>query len=503
MKRFAIALLIPLLLVMLASCDGDIQSTIADFMGKLSGNVWIDSGLVEPNTKDVQAVLNLVSATEPTTVTADDTISIGGQDVPVPLGVTSILPVQSEAEKQALVDTLSSALESPSQTEALVTQLSTKLDATEDSAKIEATKGSMKVAAAAVDQILVNNSTIDTSVKETLESLKQALEASSTDETELTQADVVMVQLMTNLVATTANAASSLSSGGTADLSDSKIQSVINESLFIADVAQQLSGVGNLDVADIIDIQGLISSLSKGAVARSSSDVKQVYQFSDGDALTYVNQIGPILAAYVQIKDEKIDKTSYDLMIRSLWNYRIGQENALTVAAKGGATASNASAVLKEASNTTALTKYLIAVVFTELDRFEKSPAFDELHLASGMTIRDVLESLLVNTPALITGTVAQDSWLQVGSTLFTDDTPQTSDALMAVFGKYAVGYSDDENDHFAETTIFKNSIVKAATTIVTMAGISNNALIPDDLVSSVDPWFVDLKTQIDSANNG
>lgn len=298
MKKFAIAFLIPLFLVMLASCDGDLQSKVAGLMDKLGGNVWIDSGLVEPNTAGVTQVTATVTNTS--TMASNQAIaSLGFSNLDgysSPIGNDDpVLAPQSAEDKKALEDALSTALNSTTQTEKLKEELSKPVT---DSATVTAAQNSMKVAAAALTAA-AGMTGLDSNTATALTNFASALNANAS-ESSLTQGDVMLVQMMTNLVASTATVASS---GDSIDPASDDVKAVIDDSLFLINVAQQVSGVGSLDLTQMLNLSDLMSKINTRSVARSGETESpvEVIQFGNDQAevVGYVNQVSKIVATYV------------------------------------------------------------------------------------------------------------------------------------------------------------------------------------------------------------
>ncbi len=61
MRKVMLLLLVPLLMLTIVSCEGDILTTISGFMGATQGNVLIENGLVTVDTSEVDAVSTTVT----------------------------------------------------------------------------------------------------------------------------------------------------------------------------------------------------------------------------------------------------------------------------------------------------------------------------------------------------------------------------------------------------------------------------------------------------------
>lgn len=498
MKKLAVVLLIPILVFSLVSCDADIRAKFADAMGKLNGNVWIDSGAVKPSTAGVDGVTNVVNNVTPTTPDAA-IADLGLADLGVTvdtssLGVINVLKPQSSEEKKALEESLSTALNSTTQTQQLIDTLSQKV---EDTNTVEATQGSMKVAAAALTAVASLNADVPTEIKNTLESFATALNDAA-DSSDLTQADVVTVQLITNLVSSTASAVKNIDKVGSDSAAQAAVTAAIDDSLFVVNVAQQLSGVGNLDLTQMLNLSDLMNMLNGSkALSRDIDETSEVIaeidfsSFSD-EVITYINQISKIVVAYVGASDQGvITEADYNRMIRSLKMVRSAYDNAMSIAKAAGL--ENIPAGLKDSCGLTGMMDYAIAVVFPELDTFGKSDIFKEMFSSTNDTVdfRSVLQSLLVHSEDLLKGTVTKQTELSIGKGYY--------DALKQSLNTSVAGDNMHEKlttklTSYAKIQTFQSSVLSASGTIKIMSDISGNTLIYENLEKlDLEGWFNDI----------
>ena len=72
-KKLIGFLLVPVLLLAIVSCDGDIFGTISDFMGQTGANVYVDGGLVQVDTSQGATVSNALAglSTDPVPTDTD------------------------------------------------------------------------------------------------------------------------------------------------------------------------------------------------------------------------------------------------------------------------------------------------------------------------------------------------------------------------------------------------------------------------------------------------
>lgn len=521
MKKLCVLLLIPILAFSLVSCDASMRSQLADVMKKMSGNAWIDAGLVKPSTAGVDEVTNIVTNVKNEEIdktNTDDkgnvTVSLGGDstgtggfevklDDSTASQVTTVLKPQTTEEKKQLEDSLSTALKSTTQTKQLVEEMKKEV-APEVK---EAATGSLIVASAALKQVadqIKENPPAQGSAQEAIANtltefatlLSEKVDAikDTTDSTTVTQADVVTVQLVTNLVATTAKAVEAIKDITTADPVDlvavPEVKAAIDDSLFVANVAKQLSGVGSLDIAKIIDLSELMNML--GGQKLLSRDItlsgtpKELPIALPEKAVTYVNQVGKIVVAYVQASsDGTINEKNYKTMIDNLKVSRSATDNAFAIASK--VDPDTVSADIKNAAGLTGMMDYMVAVVFSELDKFGSSDEFKAI-APEGASIREILQSILVCTPELLNGTMTKEDKFKIDSTFYDKIEGMDQDTLLGVFADYINGEGNG---------VVKASILASYDTLDRMSKISKNTVITDNFTrDQLKDWLDSLGKQ-------
>mgnify|MGYP001123424390 CR=1 FL=1 len=262
MKRLLLILLIPLLALVLISCDQDMRSGIAGFLGGFGGNAYLDGGLVPPDhTNAAEAVTQIAALGSGNKGSFKEDGKIDkdvfglDEDLTVEdLGIESFLTPQDPNEQGKLKDNVETALGSDKEKQALADELKKPA---EDDAK-EAAAGTVALLDALLDSILDDDDGGDgppDEVKEILKDLLPGLE----DEKDLTQGDVLMLQLITDIVG---NAARTLKDGFDGDddeLDMEAVMPVINDILFAAMVADELGGSMSLDFSGFSSLSALIS----------------------------------------------------------------------------------------------------------------------------------------------------------------------------------------------------------------------------------------------------
>lgn len=122
MKRRKLALLIvPIILLAFVSCEGEIFSTISDFMGKTGENVLVSGGLVSVNTQQVDAVSQSIATLASDDGTLDDEkVTQVKEDLKVVL--------DSPQKTETLKTDLAKPIEEGSDNETVAAALKTKID---------------------------------------------------------------------------------------------------------------------------------------------------------------------------------------------------------------------------------------------------------------------------------------------------------------------------------------------------------------------------------------
>lgn len=366
-KMFVLVLLVPILTIALISCDADMRSNIAGLMGDFGGNVYIDNGLVQPNTADADAAATTVSGlgtgTGAVALTADGVATTAelGIAVIIPDGVTKVLAPQTSTEQTTLKNNIATALTSPTQTQTLITQLQTPITDAEQKKAVEGT-------------VAVFNKTIESlsgslpagAVKDAIANL--ALPPVDTTQG-VTQGDMLILQMMTNLISNTISTLNSVSAGNNlANLDESTLQnnqaqvlSIVDDALFTAQIAEQLSGSATIDFSGQIDLATLLGNLGKG----SRTSPEPIELTDAGDFIGTINNIIPDLVDLLGVKDGAYSKGDYQKFILNQTAYRASIEHALSFAKKGNL--SNAQLQNRGVSfDTSTLIKYIFAVLMTE-----------------------------------------------------------------------------------------------------------------------------------------
>lgn len=292
-KVFSVLALCVLLLLSFSACSLD------QALDALAGNKYIEWGIAEVDTSASDAAVSMVSemkkadASSAVSGTSVDVSKIAGFEsvssalekagigtslnvdgnLAAKIAEGGLLQAQSEGEKTALNKSLSQALAGTASREALVSSLTAEADAETSTAA----KNSMALTSSIIDSVVDHVDQIGTSGNDTVSSvidsikeLQSQLDKKSESAENLTQAEVLQVQMITNLVTSVAAVAGDdeimNSSDPAAVLENPAVKDLLDDASILSNTSKALSG----DV-DILTVPGLTDLLSS-AMGGSSSD---------------------------------------------------------------------------------------------------------------------------------------------------------------------------------------------------------------------------------------
>lgn len=385
-KLLVLVLLVPIFALTMISCDADMRSSLAGFMGGLGGNVYEDAGLIVVNTAQAEAASTTVAAigtganvnTVPDSGPDQGTTSGMGVKVTVTDG-TKLLAPQPKAKQDELKSNLGDAFNSGTQKAKLIEDLKKPAGAEQK----EAAKGTITVFNKTLDE-LEGKLTGDPDLKNAIKNLKLP---DVGDGSGLTQGDLLTLQLMTDLISNTVGALNDIGGGGAdgaglGNVDPAKLQlpanrdkvlSIIDDALFAAEVAAQISGAASIDFTGQIDLGDLMDGLGKGTRSRGDS-----IELTDAeDFIGTINNLAPTIVelmgiTYVEgefVYDDP-DKPGNPKYLSFLLNqqvYRASTEQALTTMRLSGLTEEDVTALNYDISN---LVMYALSVFVTEHDAF-------------------------------------------------------------------------------------------------------------------------------------
>ena len=406
MKKALIPILSVLLLTLaFTSCDASIRQDIAGLMGDFSGNVYIESGMVEANTANAAAV----TTTTASIGTGDSAIDLSddtdgkdetfGIEIDIPSEVTTIIKPQTEAEQEAIKDDLATAFASPTQTEQLVESLKAPASGEQKTAA----EGTVKLFNATLTAL--QGQLTDEDLKSTLAEL--ALPEIEQGEG-LTQGDILILQMMTNLITNT------VTNLDTDDSNDSftsiditkaenkeKVLSIVDDALFTAQVAEQLSGAASIDFSGQLDLAALLEGMNDDT-SQSISRAEGDNEF--GDILVSLNDLIPdllpVMGITVSGENFTYTQSKYKSFLMNQKAYRGSIEHALQFARKSELKLSE---VPNANFDTSTLIKYLISVIFTEHHAYWVSKGITSPRPEA------IIAELLDEAPEIGLGTMPED----------------------------------------------------------------------------------------------
>lgn len=259
MRKLTTIIVIALALIGMTSCDADIRGKLADMMGNIGNNVMgSDTSSVAAVTEGTKVDEDSIENTEGKKI-----VTIGGFDIELEESdnVESILPEMGN--KDEVISSIGNALKNDASKNALVESMQEK-----PSLKVQtAASGTATVMNKAIEQIVggAGDEVLPDAVKEALSGIQESLKAISDNSSEVTQADVVTLQLVQSFV----------TSLNTDEIKDGNIPAaVLTDANNLITVASALSPASKFDALKL-DLGSLLSSFagssdsSPKALARS------------------------------------------------------------------------------------------------------------------------------------------------------------------------------------------------------------------------------------------
>lgn len=183
-----------------------------------------------------------------------------------------------DKEKEELYASLGSALGSTSGTKNLVDSMSQEAPQEQS----DAAKGTMALTNSLISKITVSmggdgeDSEMPAEIKDVLDTLKEELESKSKQAESLSKAEVLQVQMVTNLVSSVANAANVLKENENEDMSElmkkDEVIAIMDDLTLLSNVTNALSG--STSVLSIPNISELIQSFTNSSNGDGSQEVQ-------------------------------------------------------------------------------------------------------------------------------------------------------------------------------------------------------------------------------------
>jgi len=320
MRKLAF-LLVPILLLAIVSCDGDIFGTLSDFMGQTGTNIYAENGLVTIDTSQGAAVVDATS-----NLSAIDTTTTEGE-------------AEYEAEVEAVKTEITEALLSPQKTEALKEELTKPL-----------------------------TTTVPAKVTDAVADIETDLGITIGDP--VTEGDLVTLVLLVE-VYEKAQALETVLAKDPDTLTPeekSDLDAFVSDALQVVEMVNTLSATGSISLDDmltsLIDDPDLLDQLL-GRSSTGSRDVARVEGETVDDAMTFIEPIfNTVINAIGKDEFGDIDSENLAQAINNFRMIRLSYEQ-LAPALVG----SDVELELTDVIN------YVLSVVFTEADAFLGSVA--------------------------------------------------------------------------------------------------------------------------------
>lgn len=311
MKKVLLIVLVPILLLALVSCEGDILTNVKNLMGGMGGNILIDNEIV------------VVDATEEVSVVTDTITNIDTTN-----------PVLSQEEFDEVQQTIVELLQSPQKAPDLLEELGT-------------------------------NAGYDDTTNPPPAALADFLPPADVVAPEdLTQGDI----LAAVLISTLANdpIVQQLIADPSADIPEEDLLNLASQALQVVDIVKQISSVDDIVIDDML--ADFSSFLNRGTRALRALS-REGEEGSEEDIFNYVQPIAQSIINAIgrdPADSTKVDPQGLQRLLISFSNMRSGYENAAL--ALGGMV--DKSAVEMELGD---LVNYTLSVVLTEASKFFKA----------------------------------------------------------------------------------------------------------------------------------
>ncbi|ADY12695.1 hypothetical protein [Sphaerochaeta globosa] len=475
MKRVVVlVLLVPILTIAMISCDADIRSDIAGLMGGFGGNVYIDNEWVQPNKADAEAAVTAIASlgtagsTATTSNTAAETVfGINGVDLSGLTSGATILAPQSVDDQNALKNSVASALTSPTQTATLIVELSKPATAEQKTAAAGTTAVFNAVITSLAAQVTTDNPTLGAAIAEL-----SLPDFSATDD--ITQGDILILQMMTNLVNNTITQLSDGSGGIDAATVDSDTAlAILGDALFTAQVAEQLSGASTINFSGdlITGLTGLMDDSGDKSSRNGGDDTVPLDDLKDSIGVKVVNTLMPQIVGMfgIQKSEDTFTYTAeqYKKFLLNQRAYLASMNHAIAFYEAG-----NISNFEDDRMDVGTLIKYLIAFMVTTFDDF-----YDAESTTPSLTKPETFLAFVNANKAMASGTLDE-------TTPGTMTIPGDFKKIFTAMGTYLS--SKQTNDQIL------TNLANRAKTLVEMTGFENADLdkMLDDLPTTIDEWF-------------
>ncbi|NBK24216.1 MAG: hypothetical protein EOM68_19570 [Spirochaetia bacterium] len=448
-------------------------------MGNLGGNVYIDNEWVQPNTADAEAavatITTLGTAGSTTTATKSDKATMFGiSDVDLSglSGDTTILAPQSVDDQNALKNSVASALTSPTQTATLIVELSKPATAEQKTAAAGTTAVFNAVISTLSTQVTVDNPTLGAAIAEL------SLPSFTADD-DITQGDLLILQIMTNLVNNTITQLSDGSGGIDALTVDSDTAlAILGDALFTAQVAEQLSGASTINFSgDLISgLTGLMDDSGDKSSRNGGDETHPLDDLKDSIGIATLNNLMPQIVSMfgIQKSGETFTYTAdqYKKFLLNQRAYLASMNHAIAFYEAG-----NISNLEDDRMDVGTLVKYLIAFMVTTFDDYYEFALADIIEPDPGLSKQATFLAFVNANKAMAKGIL--DVTTPGNVTI-----PSDFKTIFTAMGTYLSGKQSDNQ--------ILTNLANRAKTLVEMTGFENDDLnkMLDDLPTTIDEWF-------------
>lgn len=473
-KMFVLVLLVPILTIALISCDADIRSNIAGFMGNLGGNVYVDNKWVQPNKADAEAAVAVITTlgTAGSTTTATKSsnatmFGISGVDLSGLSADTTILAPQSVDDQNALKNSVASALNSTTQTADLLEELKQPATPEQKTAAAGTTAVFNAVITSLASQVTTDNPTLGAAIAElSLPSF------TATDD--ITQGDLLILQMMTNLVNNTITQLSNGSGGiDAATVDPDTALAILGDALFTAQVAEQLSRASTINFSGdlIAGLTGLMDDDGDKSSRNGGDETYPLDDLNDSIGVATLNNLMPQIVSMFGIQKSgdtfTYTEDQYKKFLLNQRAYLASMNHAIAFYEAG-----NISNFEDDRMDVGTLIKYLIAFMVTTFDDF-----YDAESTAPSLSKPATFLAFVNANKAMASGTL--DVTTPGNVTI-----PSDFKTIFTAMGTYLSGKQ-------SSAQILTN-LANRTKTLVEMAGINIPELndLLDDLPTTIDEWF-------------
>ena len=405
-----VCVLITLTLFMFVSCSGNLTDTLLKVMDSTNTNVFEQAGIVKPDTSAADNALKAMNSSKvEITAEADGSVNITDQDefkaikeAGIEFKLTGdlataaangVLAPQTAEQKASFAAAINSTNEASQK--ALEEKL-TKPVSDKDKLLVQ---GTMAVASGAITA--AKDSLPDGSVKDLLKDLADQLEKTAIDKNaEITEADKVQAQLLTNI-------AVSASKAKLSDPNDPKTKELINDTLTLYTTAKIASGS-----VDILQTEGLFDLFTNQKA--SSKEVKKEEDFSvkiNADQ-KYVDLVINLIKNGLGTDSSKYNSkyNSYKCMVDA---------RNLTFAI---VTKAVDDSTIKASATTGSVIELINAALFANLldPSFTLPVSENSVERGTGVSFRTILMNIVASSPDLFTkGEIKSDKYSKSLNSLF------------------------------------------------------------------------------------